>query len=217
MGLQKLLPRSIRMAYLYVKSKKIATDKQLTRTQKIAAIHKKEQAWLSNLSDMFKGVGKQDVAVAVGMKDMANIYTSLESPDDALRFLNVMDTNFPQIVKHNWNNEFVFNTYIYSIYYKGKAYAQKGMIEECRNQFDKLNLNLNKFITEDPSNSSLQEMYTYLNNQIYNNYIDIAEKYTHAQQIAYKTCLNQFKIFDSRDPGNEQIQDIINGIQPWVE
>ena len=52
---------------------------------------------------------------------------------------------------------------------------------------------------------------------IYNNYIDIAEKFTNIQLSAYKTCLDQFKTFDRRDPGNEQIQDMINELQPWVE
>lgn len=217
MGLQNLLPRSIRMACLYVKSKKIIADTQMSRAQKIAAIRKKEQAWTSNLSNMLKGTNKQDVAVAVGMKDLAKIYTSLESPDDALRFINVLGNHLHQIVEHKGDNEFVFNTYIYYFYYKGKAYAQKGMIEECQKQFDILNLKLNESIAKDPSRSSLQEMYTYLNIQIYNNYINIAQRFTNIQLPAYKTCLDQFKTFDRRDPGNEQIQDIINKLQPWVE
>ena len=217
MGLQNLLPRSIRMAFLYVKSKKILADAQMSRTQKIAAIRKKEQAWMSNLSNMLKGINKQDIAVTVGMKDLAKIYTSLESPDDALRFINVLDNHIHQLVEYKGDNEFVFNTYNYYFYYKGKAYAQKGMIEECQKQFDILNLKLNESIAKDPSKSSLQEMYNHLNTQIYNNYIDIAEKFTNIQLSAYKTCLDQFKTFDRRDPGNEQIQDMINELQPWVE
>jgi hypothetical protein len=205
------------MAFLYVKSKKILADAQMSRTQKIAAIRKKEQAWMSNLSNMLKGINKQDIAVTVGMKDLAKIYTSLESPDDALRFINVLDNHIHQLVEYKGDNEFVFNTYIYYFYYKGKAYAQKGMIEECQKQFDILNLKLNESIAKDPSKSSLQEMYNHLNIQIYNNYIDIAEKFTNIQLSAYKTCLDQFKTFDRRDPGNEQIQDMINELQPWVE
>ena len=91
------------------------------------------------------------------------------------------------------------------------------MIEECQKQFDILNLKLNESIAKDPSRSSLQEMYTYLNIQIYNNYINIAQRFTNIQLPAYKTFLDQFTTFDRRDPGNEQIQDIINKLQPWVE
>ena len=91
-----------------------------------------------------------------------------------------------------------------------KAQLQKGMVKECEKEFDTANIKLNDAIREDPSNPKLQDLYRYLTKQIFYNYIDIADTYPELKQTAYRTCYNQLKIFDQRDPGNEQIQDYIS-------
>lgn len=210
MGLQKILPRSVRMAFLYVKSKKIAASNNLTREAKITAIRKKEKGWIVTPSDILKGDGEQDRAIAVGLKDLAKIYISLEAPDDALRCLYVVEKEFPKILKRKKHTEAITETFIFSMLYKGIAYAQKGIVNLCQTQFDQLNLKLNNLISEDPSSSRLQELYNYCNNRIFYTYLSIAEKYPDQEQLAYRTCLNQLKSFDERDPNNEIIQDLIN-------
>lgn len=210
MGLLKILPRSIRMAFLYAKSKKIAADKSLSREKRVEAIRKKEKSWIGTPNDILKGTGEQDAAIAIGFRDMAKIYTSLEAPDDALRFLDAVEISFPAIVEYKKQNETVYEAYLFSMLYRGIAYAQKGQIEKCQKQFDLLNKNLNDAICVDPSNSRVQDVYHYCNKQIFSAYMSIADKYSDLKQQAYRTCLNQFKEFDGRDPNNEQIQDFIS-------
>lgn len=210
MGLKKLLPRAFRMAYCYTKCDRISEDEQISREQKLKSIHKLEESWLGNLAKMFKGEGLIDAAIAVGMKDMERIYTSLNSPDDALRFAEVAISHFPRIIVERPDDKTMFSSYVLAIYYKGKAYAQKGMVKECEKEFDTANIKLNDAIREDPSNPKLQDLYRYLTKQIFYNYIDIADTYPELKQTAYRTCYDQLKIFDQRDPGNEQIQDYIS-------
>lgn len=210
MGLKKMLPRAFRMAYCYTKCDRISTDEQISRDQKLKSIYRMEESWLGDLGKMFKGNGLMDAALAVGMKDMERIYTTLESPDDALRFAEVVLSHFPQILVDRPDDKTMFQSYIFAIYYKGKAYAQKGMVKECEKEFDTVNIKLNDGIQEDPSNPKLQDLYRYLTKQIFYDYIDIAKTYPELKQTAYRTCYSQLKTFDQRDPGNEQIQDYIN-------
>ena len=210
MGLQKLLPRSIRVASCYVKCTKTKANKQLSREQKLNAILKIENAWLGDLTKLFKGEGIQDGAIAVGMKDMAAIYTSLNAPDDAIRFLNEALGHFPRIVAERPTDQTMFISYMLAIYYKGKAYSQKGMVEACEKEYDDVNLKLNTAIANDPSNSRLQELYGYLNKQIFYDYIAIADNFQDRKQNAYRTCFNQLKTFEQRDPGNSQLLDYID-------
>ena len=209
MGLKKLLPRAFRMAYCYIKCDRISTDDQMSRDQKLKAIHRMEESWLGDLARMFKGNGMIDAALAIGMKDMERIYTSLNSPDDALRFAEVVLRHFPRILIERPEDKTMFQSYILAIYYKGKAYAQKGMVKECEKEFDTVNIKLNDAIEEDPSNPKLQDLYRYMTQEIFYNYIDIADTYPELKQTAYRTCYDQLKTFDQRDPGNEQIQDYI--------
>lgn len=210
MCLQKIFPRSIRMAFLYAKSKKIAANKSLDREKKIEAIHKKEKSWIGTPIDILKGVGEQDAAIAIGFKDMAKIFTSLDAPNDALRYLDVLEKSFPAIVEFKKQNEAIYEAYVFSMLYRGIAYAQKGQIDKCQKQFDLLNKTLNESISADPSNSRIQDVYGYCNKHIFDTYMSIANNYSDLKQQAYRACLNQFKEFDSRDPDNEQIQDFIS-------
>ena len=212
MGLQKLLPRSIRMVFFYVKSKKIAANNQLSREQKIAAIHKKESGWVGDISRMLKGYGFQDTAIVIGMKDMAYIYVSLQSPDDALRYIDAAEPYFPELLKRKSNSEILFHSNFLAAYYKGKAYTQKGMIDKSYMQFDQLNIDLNESIAKDPSNSTLQELYGYINNQIYKDYARIFCHFSDSPLLQFTISdivEKQLRTFEERDPGNSQIEKLI--------
>ena len=209
MGLLKILPRSIRVALFYVKAKKISSNKAISHQVKLDSIHKKEKSWIGNVSEIIKGTGEQDVAIVIGLKDIASIYIQMEAPDDALRYLNTIEDYFPRILERKAHVESFYEAFLFSFLHRGKAYALKGNIVSCYDQFDFLNCKINERITTDPSNSRLHNLYKHINSQVYRTYMNLANKYPEKEQIVFQTCLSQFKVFDERDPGNEQIQDYI--------
>lgn len=210
MGLIKLFPRSIRMALYYVKSKKVSVNKSISREAKIEAVHKLEKKWIGNVFEVLRGTKEQDVAIAIGVKDMAKIFVKLDAPDDALNYLNSVEDIFPVLLDIKNNNSSVFEAYIFSLFLRGNAYALKGLIDECYNQFDLVNVKLNEQMASEPSNSRLQSMNNYLTEQMFDVYLILADKFPEKRQPAYRACLNQLKVFLERDPGNDIIQDLID-------
>ena len=209
MGLNKLLPRSIRMALFYAKAKKLVANNSFSREEKIERIHKLEKSWIGDITGIIRGTGEQDAAIVIGCKDVASIYLQLQAPDDALRYLNAVENVFPLILEIKSQSEAILEGFLFSLYHRGNAYAQKGQVDLCAQQFDRLNLTLNEQISNNPANARLQDVYKYFNKQIFNTYINIAENYPNQKQEVYRICLNQLKTFDKRDPGNEQIQGYI--------
>ena len=122
---------------------------------------------------------------------------------------NAVENVFPIILEKKSQSVAILEGFLFSLYHRGNAYAQKGQVDLCAQQFDRLNLTLNEQISNNPANARLQDAYKYFNKQIFNTYINIAENYPNQKQEVYRICLNQLKTFDKRDPGNEQIQGYI--------
>ena len=186
MGLNKLLPRTIRMVLFYVKANKLVANNSFSREEKIERIHKLEKSWIGDITGIIRGTGKQDAAIVIGCKDVASIYLQLQAPDDALRYLNAVENVFPLILEKKSQSEAILEGFLFSLYHRGNAYAQKGQVDLCAQQFDRLNLTLNEQISNNPANARLQDVYKYFNKQIFNTYINIAENYPNQKQGVYR-------------------------------
>lgn len=209
MGLIKLLPRSLSMALFYMRAKKVAARNTLTNEEKIKKIHRLENSCIDDITEIIHGSSEQDVAIAIGLKDMSKIYLQLNEPDEALRYLSVVENVFPTFVKMKSDKESIFEGFLFSLFYRGRAYAMKGNVEQCAEQFDLLNKEVNERISKDPSNSRLVDVYVFFNSKFFNTMIEIPKDHPAKKQEAYNTCLRFLKIFETRDPGNEQLLDYI--------
>lgn len=212
MGIIKLFPRSIRMAIFYAKSKKIVAlyaDNNNVALTEIINLEKK----IIGGTSIFKGSNRQDEAIAIGMKDMAKIFIEVNSPDNALRYLESIEKDYEKMISEQKENESLFEGYAFVLFYFGKAYAQKGMIDNCNIWFDKLNIVLNSKMSESPSNSRLCDIYRYMNKRLFNVYLRFAEDYPEKAQEVYCSCLQLLKKFEERDPGNEQLNELIQYFQ----
>ena len=145
----------------------------------------------------------------IGKKDMGRIFTSLDSPTDAIAYLEsaLCDINFISI--KNKEKEISENKSLISLYY-GIAYAQIGKVAKCKDVFNQLNEFINEEIRKRPSDKRLNDLYMYSNKSIFNAFLNLAKKHPNLKQEAYNTCYNLLKEFESRDQGNEQLQDYIN-------
>ena len=216
MGLIDILPVSMRAALLYAKSAKVAkTDK--TNKEKLELIRKKENFWKGKSGFHPEKIGKeQAVAVSIGLKDLANIYNSINSPDDALRCLGAIGNtltdslnSLPNTEQTAHKRQSIYENQIWAWLHEATAYAKKNNIEKCRELLDRINVSINKKIESEPANKRLADFCAYTVSQTFNIFINLAKEFPENQQKAYYTCLSLLKAFKERDPGNETVQEYI--------
>lgn len=218
MGLIDIVPVSIRLAFLYSKAGKIAKQEGMSNEEKLQKIYCLENYWKgkSGFNPMSVGEG-QAPAICIGKKDMARIFTSLHSPDDALRYVDGLGNLLMDILNRIPDNEqnankrdSVYEAQIFAWYYEAVSYAQKNDAERSRLLFNKINQNMLVTIESNPSNKRLNDVYHYMINETFNTFIDMANEFPAQKQEVYKALLNLLKTFDQRDPGNEHITDLIS-------
>lgn len=218
MGLfSKVLPMSVRLAFLYKESTAIAKDDSLSPQQKLEKIHEKEVKWSGKEGFNPKAVGNvQAPAICIGLKDMAGIFVKLNSPDDALRYINTIGTSFAEILnelpvtaENAGKRQRIFEGLVFCWEHEANAYAQKNDIERVRLIYSKINQYMLATIEEDPSNKRINDLYNHMNYQTFNTFINMANAFPATKQEAYLTCLRLLKSFDHRDPGNDILQDLI--------
>lgn len=217
MGMIDMIPMSIRIMMLYVKCKKLTKRQDMSETQKLEAIRRKEYFWKGSEGFAPTKVGKiQSPAVSIGMRDMAGIYCLLHAPNDALRHLNAIGTSLmdnynslPNDQQHAHKRQSIFEAQIFAWLHEADAYAQLKNTDRVRLLFDKINQTLLTAIESDPSNKRLHAFYHQCIQQTFDTFIDMANTNPDIKQNIYQTCLKLLKTFDRRDPGNDTITELI--------
>jgi hypothetical protein len=216
MGLIDILPVSMRAALLFAKSAKIAkTD--ITNKEKLEMIRKKENFWKGKYGFNPEKTGKeQAIAVSIGLTDLAKIYNSIDSPDDALRCLDTIGNtltdslnSLPNTEQTAHKRQSIYENQIWAWLYEAMAYAKKNNTEKCRELLDRINVSINKKIESEPANKRLVDFCAYTVSQTFDIFINLAKDFPESQQKAYHTCLSLLKAFKERDPGNETVQEYI--------
>lgn len=216
MGLIDILPVSMRAALLYAKSAKVAKSDK-SNGEKLELIRKKENFWKGKSGFCPEKIGKeQAIAVSIGLKDLANIYNSINSPDDALRCLNAIGNTLTDSLNSLPNNEqtahkrqSIYENQVWAWLHEATAYAKKNNVDKCRELLDKINVSINKRIESEPANKRLADFCDYTVSQTFDLFINLAKEFPDNQQKAYQTCLSLLKTFKERDPGNETVQEYI--------
>ena len=216
MGLIDILPVSMRAALLYVKSAKVAKSDK-SNGEKLELIRKKEDFWKGKSGFYPEKIGReQAIAVSIGLKDLANIYNSINSPDDALRCLKAIGNTLIDGLNSLPNNKHtahkrqsIYENQIWAWLHEATAYAKKNNIDNCKELLDKINISINKKIESEPANKRLADFSDYTVSQTFDIFINLAKEFPDNQQKAYQTCLNLLKAFKERDPGNETVQEYI--------
>ena len=207
----KLFPKTIRLAFLYVKATKITKNKNLSEKEQLAAIYVMEKKCGGRLylTEVASKSSLFSLTRAIGKKDMGRIFTSLNSPVDAFAYLEpaLCDINF---IKLEGKEKHIAENKVLILLYTGIAYTLSGKIMEGKNSFDLLNEFINEEIRKHPSDKRLNDLYRFCNRSIYNAFIDMTENYPKLENEIVNTCYKLLEVFESRDPGNEQIQNYID-------
>lgn len=234
MGFIDLLPMSLRISILYYRSFKISKLEKASIKEKKDKIYKLEKLLKGKDCFDIKKVGReQAIATSIGRVDMAKIFNSLSSPDDALRYLSEIDTFLLYILNGDHINETqssidrifdkiekdipfdksksqtIFETLILTLLYRCFAYSLKKDMECCKQLAKQINSTILNQIEKNPANKRLNDLYKYSVAQTYEVFINIGRLNPANRNKAHNICLELLLDFDKNDPGNDLIHEYI--------
>lgn len=234
MGFIDLLPMNLRISILYYRSFKISKSKKASVKEKIDKIYGLEKVLKGKSGFDIKKVGReQAIATSIGRVDMAKIFNSLSSPDDALRYLSEIDTFLLNYIKgeptyetqssidrifnkvemdipyDNSKKQTVFETLVLTLLYRCIAYSLRNEMECCKQLAKQINNIILNQIEMNPANKRLDDLYKYSVDKTYEVFINIGKSNPANRRIARDICLELLFAFDKNDPGNDFIQEYI--------
>ncbi len=202
------MPRSVRIASLYVKSKGVISSKSMSDADKLSSIYKLEKGvgGREKLLVYLESITTVTLAEVVGQKDMGRIFVELGSAQDALEYLDCVLNNLNGR-ELNGKEMQILECRAIAMILSIQAHATLGSVQSCVELSDKLNVYMNAAVVKNPSNKRIYSLYEYANDKVFSAFVLISQKYSDLIKEVRSSGKVLFAKFVDRDTCNEDLKD----------
>lgn len=209
----KIFPLWFRLTRFYVKARKINSNNQLSRADKIAEMHKLEKRYIGDKTQAEAlQLGKESsgsTAAAIGMKDIAGIYCDLKCAYDCRQYTSRAAVYFIDCKK---KNSHIIEAKYFCFLYTGLAYLMDYDMENAFKFIDWMNELVNFEIERQPDNARLQQMRCYGYSKVYDGFVDFYNflETQETRKLVHVFFFDKLLTWEKNDPGNEKLLSLID-------